>query len=248
VPPDPVCNIPRTESGHPIFTGDIGVGEWLERALRGTENRVSSVSSLGHTFQFTIDVSGSVSPSFVIGPAPAIGLNPVGTVDRLEDNSIDVVLAKAAVVTESVAQVIARTSAAQIAELKKLREEIEKLERDNAANEDKISQNEAGRVMLQQQIPLTEKGITDLPNIPNLSPTVRNTLKDLLAARRDNANSLKEKNRRLSFVESHPDVTTTTVDRSRAVILPADQNPNIVSTQQLLTLERLNNTLRLNLQ
>jgi len=52
---------------------------------------------------------------------------------------------------------------------------------------------------------------------------------------------------RLNFVEAHPDMTTTTVNRRTSITLPADQNPNIASTQQLLTLDRLNNTLRFNL-
>ncbi|MGM4962990.1 hypothetical protein AB7714_05750 [Tardiphaga sp. 1201_B9_N1_1] len=243
----PVCAYAAT--GHPFLSGGIGLHDWLDDALSGFDQSANKVTSVGHTFQFTVGASGSISPGFVIGPTPTIGLNPSASQERVEDNSVDVVLSKAVPVTETVAQVIARTSAAQIAEMEKIRQEIEDLRKKNEETDKKIGENKAGETLSSRQLKFNLPNINSLRVDPDagVTPQSKEELRFLVETQKNNDAELKKKTDKLTFLQNHPDVTTTTVNRRAGIYYSADQNPNILATQQQLTLERLNNTLRLNI-
>ena len=243
----PICTY--TATGHPFLSGSIGLHDWLDDALSGFNQSTNQITSVGHTFQFTVDASGSVSPGFVIGPAPTIGLNPSGSQQRIEDNSIDVVLSKAVAVTETVSQVIARTSAAQIAEMERIRREIEDLRKKNEETERKVAESKIPNILSSRQLKLDLPNILNLPIDPDagVTPQSKNDLSKLVEERRNNDAELKKKTEKLDYLQNHPEnVTTRTVTRPAGVFYSADQNPNILATQQQLTLERLNNALRFN--
>lgn len=242
----PVC--PYATAGHPFLSGSIGLHDWLDEALSGFNRSAKQVTSVGHTFQFTVDASGSISPGFVIGPAPTIGLGASGSQERFEDNSVDVVLSKAVPVTETVAQVIARTSADQIAEMERIRKEIEGLRKKNDETGQKLSQNKAREMLSSQSLKLDLPGISALRVDPDKGVTQqsKDELRSLVETQRATDAEMKRQSDRLTYLQTHPNLTTTTVNRRAGVYYSADQNPNILATQQQLTLERLNNTLRLN--
>ncbi len=86
---EPLCAKVQTNSLHPFITGHIGFEEWMDKAFEAAEvggelqlQRPQRISSLGHTFEFSIDVNANAGAGFVIGPAPTVGINPAATIDR----------------------------------------------------------------------------------------------------------------------------------------------------------------------
>ena len=79
----PVCFKAETSSLHPFITGQIGFEEWMDKAFDAAElggrmqlGEPQRISSLGHTFEFSIDVNANAGAGFVIGPPPTININP----------------------------------------------------------------------------------------------------------------------------------------------------------------------------
>ena len=243
----PVCAYAAT--GHPFLTGSIGLHDWLDDALSGFDKSAKKVTRIGHTFQFIVDASGSISPGFVIGPAPTIGLNPSGSQERIEDNSVDVALSRAVPVTETVAQVIARTSADQIAQMEKIRQEIEKLQKEKEETAKQIADNKAQKALSSRRLKL------DLPNIMNLpidhdegvTQQSKDELHSLVETQENNEVKLRRATARLTLLQDNREIKTTTINRRSGAYYSAEQNPNLLATQQQLTLERLNNALRINI-
>lgn len=250
---EPVCARVQTNSLHPFITGRIGFEEWMERAFQAAEvggnlqlQRPQRISSLGHTFEFIVDVNANAGAGFVIGPPPTIGINPAATIDRLDDGVVDVVLSKPAVdPLPDLIIALTKEQRALIAELKKLIEQkkrniasrVEKL--NTPENKDLIAKVPFDRMTIQGIQPRDEGQQKQF----SLNFEQLERLRTLKALENDNASDEKtidKAQKQIDDTKPQP----TVVFRSR--VLPPDRNPEIIATSQQLTLERLNNTLRLN--
>lgn len=267
---DGVCVRLAPASGHPMLTGKIGFKEWMERALAGAlsdptlEAKTSSISSIGHTFEFSLDVTGNASPVFTIVSGPTTTLTPTGTIDRLEDNIVDVSLGKPAPATDSVSKTTAKYNAQQLKAMADLTKAIEDLASAIGAGNKKLADNKEFLAKVRELQPFnipeaTIKGQfaeTAQPfalgkrreAVEFFSPENSAKAKELLDLEATVATQQRDlKTAQGQFVETvnHPAEQTTTRREVRATSpLSADQNPNVTNTQLQLTFERLNNNLR----
>ena len=129
----PPCLRPAPVSGHPMLTGKIGFEEWMNRAFDGAlaDNSIggkpSDISSVGHTFEFSVDLTANASPTFSIVPTPVTAITPTGSIDRLEDNIVDVSLGKATSGTDTATKTTAQYAKAQIDAINELKKAIDEL-------------------------------------------------------------------------------------------------------------------------
>jgi hypothetical protein len=225
----------------------------MDRAFDGAESggrlqigEPQRISSLGHTFEFSIDANANAGAGFVIAPAPAIGINPAATIDRLDDGVVDVVIAKPAV--DPLPQLISALTKEErelIAELKKL---IEKKQQDITSRAVQLNAPENKGL-------IARLSAMDTMTIQRLSPgderqqqelgldlqqlTKLQTLKTLQDENQTDEQVIKGYRREIADVKPQLSIVT----KSR--VLPPDRNPEIAATSQQLTLERLNNNLRI---
>jgi hypothetical protein len=254
-----------------MLAGKIGFEQWMNRAFAGALSdptigaKTSSIASIGHTFEFSLDVNGNASPVFTIVPAPIVTLTPTGTIDRLEDNIVDVSLGKAASATDTVSKTTAKYNADQLkaiedltAAINKLTEQLDKDHKTLAANKDFIAQGKELQSFLlpeftiKERFPqanqelLTEKR-ADAQRFFR-DPTVEPKLQEFLTLEKtvnDNQKALTAAKGQLLDTINHPAEQTTTRREVRATSpLSPDLNPNVTNTQLQLTFERLNNSLR----
>jgi hypothetical protein len=250
---EPVCAKVPTSSLHPFLSGRIGFEEWMDRAFDGAERggqlqigEPQRISSLGHTFEFSIDVNANAGAGFVIAPAPTIGINPAATIDRLDDGIVDVVIAKPAV--DPLPQLITALTKEErelIAELKKL---IEKKQKDigNRTAQLNAPENKAlisrlstmDKMAIQRLSPGDERQQQEL-GLDKQQLTKLQTLKALQDENQADDQAIKGYRKEIADVK--PQVSIVTKSR----ILPPDRNPEIANTSLQLTFERLNNNLRL---
>jgi hypothetical protein len=249
---EPVCAKVQTSSLHPFITGRIGFEEWMDRAFDAAEvggeiqlQRPQRVSSLGHTFEFSIDVNANGGAGFVIGPAPTIGINPAATIDRFDDGVVDVVIAKPAV--DPLPGLITGLTKAEKELIAKLEELINKKNDDIANRTKDINARTAA---------LGNLSTMDSKTIESLSPNNESQLQAFKlngpqVAQLKTLSALRDANKaddqeilgyKKQLAEIQPKVTGIT---TKLRVLPPDRNPEIISTSQQLTLERLNNNLRL---
>jgi hypothetical protein len=225
----------------------------MNRAFDGAERggqlqigQPQRISSLGHTFEFSIDVNANAGAGFVIAPAPTIGINPAATIDRLDDGIVDVVIAKPAVdPLPELITALTKEEKELIAELKKL---IDKKQRDinNRTAELNAPENRTLSSLLSNMDKMTIQRLS--PGDERLQQELRldrqqlTQLQKLKALQDDNqADGQTIKGYRKEIADVKPQVSIVT--RSR--ILPPDRNPEIANTSLQLTFERLNNNLRL---
>lgn len=250
---EPVCAKVPASSLHPFLTGRIGFEEWMDRAFDGAERggqiqiaEPQRISSLGHTFEFSIDVNANAGAGFIIAPAPTIGINPAATIDRLDDGIVDVAIAKPAV--DPLPQLITGLTEAE----RELIAELEKLIKQKQGEIDKRT----AELNLEQNAPLANRLPTlDSKTIQNLLPSDEKKLQAFglnqaqveqlkaLNALRD-ANKADQQEilgywRQIAGIQ--PKVTGVT---TKLRVLPPDRNPEISNTFQQLAIERLNNNLR----
>ncbi|MBR1277751.1 hypothetical protein [Bradyrhizobium sp. AUGA SZCCT0283] len=249
---EPVCARVQTNTLHPFITGRIGFEEWMDRVFDAAEvggklqlHKPQRISSVGHTFQFTIVVNANAGAGFVIGPAPTIGINANATIERLDDGSIDVVIAKPAV--DPLPQLLVGLTNAERELIAKLEELISQKRGDIAKRTQEINSQNAALVDRLSRM--------DSKTIQNLSPTDDTQLRTFNLNRPEaeqlkSLNDLRDANRtdeqeilglRKQLADVRPRITGVTI---KPHVLPPDRNPEIIYTTQQLTLERLNNSLR----
>jgi|GEM_PF-7068107 len=247
---EPVCARVPTNSLHPFITGRIGFEEWMNRAFDSAEtggnlqfHQPQRIASLGHTFEFSIDVNANAGAGFVIAPAPTININPAFTVDRLDDGIVDVVIAKAAVdPLPALITGLTKEDYKLIAELEKL---IEKLqgrikERTTTLNNAPLANRltTMDSITIQKLLPNDEQQLKAF----DLNSVQAEQLKALSALR--DANKADEQEI-LSYKKQIADIPRkVTAVTTKYHVLSPDRNPEIANTFQQLTLERLNNNLR----
>ncbi|MCP1829114.1 hypothetical protein J2R76_005814 [Bradyrhizobium sp. USDA 4532] len=263
----PYCVPPVPVSGHPMLAGKIGFEEWMDRAFAGVlsdptiQAKTSSIASLGHTFEFSLDLNANASPVFTIVPAPTTTLTPTATIDRLEDNIVDVSLGKAAGATDTVSKTTAKYDAEQLKVLAEIRDAIKDLTGKVKDGEETLAKGAPLLAQAKEAERLTQ---------PNIMSTVPEDQKSLMETKRseafkflsDNSAKIQElqdldatvKTQRRDLVTAkgqlidtlnHPTEQTTTKRTVQATSpLSPDQNPNVTNTQLQLTFERLNNNLR----
>ncbi len=269
----PRCEPPTAYAAHPLLKGRIGFEEWMDRALDGAlaeqtiAAKTSDLASIGHSFEFSIELNANASPVFVIMPAPATTVTPTGTIDRLEDNIVEVSLGKAAAGTASQTKTTANYAKLQLEALQSLEKEIKELidkidankktlaEKDNKEflqRADQLEKFNLPEATLQQLQPnanrefLAQRQSEAREFFSNAANTGRLAdLRKIQAETTQAQQSLDTKKGQLLDTINHP-ASTTVVQRTvrTPAPLPADQNPNVAGTSLQLTLERLNNTLR----
>lgn len=253
----------RTTSGHPLLRGELGFAEWLDTALKASisnddQKPQERLTSIGHTFEFALATSAGVSPVFTIVPKPIV-LNPSIAVSRLEDNIVDVVLAKR---KGAGAPIYARTvSAKQLEKITKL--QAEKDAAQQAVSRASIELADAKKFNAQIRelsAKLVLKGIKVDPQTKkpdpntNLSPDQEKDVANLqtfseksfnlgdetaIEQRRNRAaGEASSSEREIRAIRARPDGPTTVVRRNIGTGTAAD-NQIISSTQLQLTLERV---------
>jgi hypothetical protein len=123
VPPtEPLCDALPGGSLHPFISGRIGFAEWMDRAFEGASRAGTAISSLGHTFEFSIEFNATAGSEFVIGvTAPTTSLNPGISMNRLDDGIVDVTMGPAATDTKTKTVVqLTEADRVRIAELSRL--------------------------------------------------------------------------------------------------------------------------------
>lgn len=251
---EPICAKLQSNSLHPFITGRIGFEEWMDRAFTGADRggqvgigHSQPVSSLGHTFEFSIDINANAGAGFVVGPAPTIGINPAATIDRLDDGIVDVAIAKPAVdPLPAVITGLTKADEALAAELEAL---IKELQKKVAARNDMIQKSPLAK----QLFSLDSKTIQSLSqgDEPKLQPfNVRpneveqlKALNDLRDANNTDQQEILKYLKQKADIQPKVQAVTTTFH-----VLAPDRNPEIANTFQQLTLERLNNNLRVPVQ
>jgi hypothetical protein len=265
----PRCEPPPAYAAHPLLKGRIGFEDWMDRAFDGALSestiaaKTSDLASIGHSFEFSIDLNANASPAFIIMPAPATTITPTGTIDRLEDNIVEVSLGKAAAGTASQTKTTANYAKLQLEALQALEKEIKDLLDKIGSNKKTLAENNE---FLQRADQLQKFNVPDA-TIQEVQPNARPeflkkqseareffntanteklaTLRRIQSETNQAQQSLDAKKGQLLDTINHP-ASTTVVQRTvrSPTPLPADQNPNVASTSLQLTLERLNNTLR----
>ncbi|KJC57518.1 hypothetical protein UP10_28465 [Bradyrhizobium sp. LTSPM299] len=249
------CQPEQLNEIHPFLQGKIGFGEWLNRAIEGAladdyirSNPEKYVASIGHTFEFSLDLNANASPAFTIVPSPATLVTPTGTVDRLDDNIVDVSLAKPA--TKDTSKTVLKPE--KVAEKKQKLAELNAAEK-TAATDDRLLKTDPDLVKaqsLQTRIEaLTAPGSrSDETSRAQIEAernenrvalqrlvTVKEELRNAQASRGDSAIAIRQ-------IESDP--ANYRVVRSKSAT-PPSENLNIQNTQLQLTLERLINNTRI---
>jgi hypothetical protein len=250
---EPICARSTTSSLHPFISGRIGFAEWMDKAFEAGDvggnaqlNKPQRISSLGHTFEFSIDLNANVGAGFIIAPAPTIGINPAATVDRLDDGVVDVVIAKPAI--DPLPQLIIGLTEAEkklIAALQKRIDDKKLKIADQTARMNALISNLPASVSTLDSQTIQSLSPTDEAQLQtfNLKPAEVGPLKAVAALRASNEadeQAIIDYNERIASVQ--PKVTGLTI---RPNVLPPDRNPEIAATSQQLTLERLNNALRI---
>lgn len=246
----PLCAKLDTNSMHPFITGRIGFEEWMDRAFHAAEwggrmqtGEPQRISSLGHTFAFAIEVNANAGAGFIIGPAPTASVNPSATVYRLDDGIIDVVIAKPAF-DPLPELIIALTKEERelIAQLKKLIEEKQGEINKRTA----VLNSPSNRALMLNMDKLAIQGIR--PNdesqqrATGLTRDSLTKLQELNALQGENQTAERDielARKKIADIKPQPQIVT------RPRILPPERNPEISYTSQQLTLERLNNNLRI---
>ncbi|MCS3452666.1 MULTISPECIES: hypothetical protein [Bradyrhizobium] len=246
----PVCTKIQTATLHPFITGRIGFAEWMDRAFHAGDvggqlqlGRPQRISSIGHTFEFSIFVNANAGAGFIIGPVPVSGVNAAGTIERLDDGIVDVVIAKPAV--DPLPGLITELTKAERDLIAKLEELIDQRKDDNSKRTAEInSLTSALGARLSNLNTATIKSLS--PSNKAQMETFRVTepeieqlkaLTDAREAKTANDQKILEYKGQIANIE-RPKVTT------KYRVLPPDRNPEIIYTNQQLTLERLNNNLR----
>ncbi|MBR1164602.1 hypothetical protein [Bradyrhizobium elkanii] len=249
---EPLCADIRHGLHHPFLTGKIGFAEWMDRAFDAAQyggeiqnHEPQRISSLGHTFEFIVDLNASAGAGFVIGPAPTIGINPSISGERVDDGVVDVVIAKPAV-DPLPGLIVGLTKAERelIAELRKLIATKEqnianRTTKLNApANKELIAKvPNFDRMSIQSILP-TDPGQQRELSLNSEQLEQLRTLKTLQEENQSDEKAIKDAQKKIDETKPQP----TLVVRPR--VLPPDRNPEIIATSQQLTLERLNNVLR----
>jgi len=268
----PPCEPPVPVSGHPLLAGKIGFEQWMNRAFDGAladdtiRAKTSSIASVGHTFEFSIDLNANASSAFTIVPAPVATVTPTGTIDRLEDNIVDVSLGKTPAATESVTKTLAQYSKAQIDAINELKKAIQDLASRIDKNNKTLAENKEfmtlGNDLKAFSVPeATMKQLFPEANQEFLTqkqrdarrffsdPTVEarlQSLNNLASTVKEDQRTLDAKSAQLLDTINHPASQAIVQKQVRATsTLSPDQNPNVANTQLQLTFERLNNSLRI---
>lgn len=249
---EPTCARIETTSLHPFIAGRIGFEEWMNRVFDAAEDagdklpsrKPQRISSAAHSFEFMVVANANGGAGFLIGPPPIIGINGAVTAERVDDGVVDLTIARPA-----------------IDPLPELLIGLTKAERDLIAKlEELINQKKSNIAQRNQEInkaPLSNRLSTmDSKTIQGLSPNDVNQLQAFkldpseaeqlkaLNALRD-ANSADEKEL-LALTQRRADIQPRiTGVTTKPRVLPPDRNPEIIYTTQQLTLERLNNSLRI---
>lgn len=225
----------------------------------------SDISSVGHTFEFSVDLTANASPTFSIVPTPVTAITPTGSIDRLEDNIVDVSLGKATSGTDTATKTTAQYAKAQIDAINELKKAIDeltaKINRGNqtlAENKDFIAQGNELKSFNVPEATIKELFPESNPEILSqkqrdarrffTDPTVEQrlqTFNSLAATVKEDQRTLDAKKGQLLDTINRPASQTVVQRQVRAASpLTTDQNPNVTNTQLQLTLERLNNTIR----
>jgi hypothetical protein len=250
----PICAKAETSSLHPFITGRIGFEEWMDRAFDAAESggrmqigEPQRVSSLGHSFEFSIDANANAGAGFVIGPAPTSSVNPSATIDRLDDGVVDVAIAKPAVdPLPELIMALTKEERELIAELKKLIDEKQGEINKRTA----LLNSPENRALLSTMDRMRDKFV-----LQGVRPSDENQQRETGLNREQltklqGLNTLREDNQaaerdiaeaRKKIAETKPQAQIVTRNR----VLPPERNPEISFTSQQLTLERLNNNLRI---
>ena len=216
------------------------------------------LTSIGHTFEFALATSAGVSPIFTIVPKPIV-LNPSIAVSRLEDNIVDVVLAKrkgagapvyartasvrqlqriADLQTKQIsARQTADRAAAELADVRKFNIQIKELS--EKLNADGIKINPLTKKPDPSANPSTDqkRDITILQTYSERSQTLGD--ERTIEQRRDRAaNEASSTAQEIRIIKAQPDGPEKVIRRNVGTGTPAD-NQNISSTQLQLTLERV---------
>ena len=238
---EPTCDVVRRESLHPLIAGRIGFEEWMDKAFEAAGPR--RISSLGHTFEFSIDVNANAGAGFVIAPAPTIGINPTATIDRLDDGSVDVVIAKPAV--DPLPGVITGLTKEDKQLAVELQQLIDELKRQIGERETALAKSAvASKLSIMSSQTIQELSPSDDVKLKafGLNPTEVAQLKNDDALKKANdADRQKILQYSAQKAAIGPKVTAVT---TKYRVLPAELNPQIANTMQQLTIERLNNNLR----
>lgn len=251
---EPTCTRPETNSLHPFIAGRIGFEEWMNRVFDAAQNagdkllthKPQRISSAAHSFEFMVIANANAGAGFLIGPAPIIGINGAGTIERVDDGVIDVTIAKPAI--DPLPELLVGLTKAERDLIAKLDELINQKKSDIAKRKQEInSQNFALSSRLSTMDSKTIQSLS--PNDDNqlqafnLKRSEVEQLKALNALRDTNSADEKEL---LGLTQQRADVQPRiTGITTKPRVLPPDRNPEIIYTNQQLTLERLNNNLRI---
>lgn len=249
---EPVCFQAQTNSLHPFVTGYIGFEEWMNRALDAAEfggkmqmGEPQRVSSLGHSFEFIIVANANAGAGFIIGPAPTVSLNPAAAIERVDDGVVDVVIAKPAVDPVLEALVALTKEEKELIEL--LKRSIEKnqagIDSRMAVLNERDNKALVAKFVGQSKMTIQSVRPSDAGQQRDTGLTKEELEKVQALA------GLEEENRKAEQQNEKNLLTIAEVKRPKVVtrprILPPERNPEITYTNQQLTLERLNNNLRL---
>jgi hypothetical protein len=248
----PECATAQTNSLHPFITGRIGFAEWMNKVFEAAEvggqrqlHKPQRISSVGHTFEFSIDVNANAGAGFIIAPAPTIGINAAATIDRLDDGIVDVVIAKPAIdPLPELITALTKEERELIAELRKLIEKkeanvtVRTAELERPAKKNLIAKlSNLDKLKIQRASPGDEQKQQET----GLDKQQLEAAQALIALQDQNqADEQTIRSAKVDIANLRPQVSIVTRPR----VLPPDRNPEIIYTTQQLTLERLNNSLR----
>ena len=246
----PKCKVAVGDSLHPFISGNIGFAEWMDRAFDGAESASTPIDSLGHTFEFSIDVSATAASEFLIGAAaPLTSLNPGISMERLDDGIIDVAIAPAATVSATTTAIIELTKAERDL-IEELRGELQKAKERKAFAQKELAVEENQKLLklfpnLNQMTPMGVTPSPDADTINKLGISRESITADKLRKIQDFQKQEDQASRDiLELSKRIKDETPKPAIVTKQVRVPADQNGVISSTQLQLTFERLNNSLR----
>ena len=271
-----VCEDAQAVGPHPFVSGDIGFSEWLDEVIKANDEGASKasqtdrLSSVGHTFQFVVDVSAGLTPAFTIkASAGTIGLSPLASGERMEDHAVDVVIGRIdKPAPQTVKTVTVSLSDAQKKQLAKLLDDRQgqlgdKKRLEGAVTSNKILQNrvdeivrtrEAGGGSVQENVELRSniealdrfKRTYNLPQNESARVLIRKIERESLLTVKAQIRGIDDQ---IAKINRSPEDQRTVITTSPSGTAPsvASQNPNITSTELQLTLERtlgnLNNSI-----
>lgn len=213
---------------HPFLSGRIGFKEWLTRAAEAASangrdpNGLDELSSISHTFQFSVQTTGAASAAFQIAPSPPTTLiNAAVSGERFDDHIVEVVFAKPvpAAPPKIVAIVVNELSRDQKQRRSKLQK---KLKKDT------------------QEIKSIKESIVDR-KLQGFSDSVESSkLNEKIISLQESVNNYKNE---IKDIEKSPEAKTVKRELVPAGSLPPLLNQNLNSSLIQLQLERLNTTL-----